>query len=241
MPSRGKTQHYLGSALLTAVAVALLGYGMSADWSTTTFSCSSIPNGTNITAGNAVVTLKLFEGTLKYFNCTFLSADNFEEQNKPFHFIFHSVIPRLLESERTSAALQITVVTLLFLCLLCSAATILVSLYNSVSNPYQTYMGPIGIYSCGSLSAVSSLLVLILHACNVFLANAYGVVVKTLTTATLDLSSSSLQVGYYMTIPYLVLSLAAVGVIYKYQKTAYKQRKEQQKPTEDAPKEIMMY
>lgn len=62
------------------------------------------------------------------------------------------MIPQLLELEVTSAALQITVVALLALCLLCSAATILVSLYNSVSNPYQTYMGPIGIYSCGSLS-----------------------------------------------------------------------------------------
>lgn len=62
------------------------------------------------------------------------------------------MIPQLLELEVTSAALQITVVALLALCLLCSAATILVSLYNMVSNPYQTYMGPIGIYSCGSLS-----------------------------------------------------------------------------------------
>lgn len=65
--------------------------------------------------------------------------------------------------------------------------------------------------------------------------------VKKFTSDAEDISSSSLQVGYYMTIPYLVLSLAAVGVIYKYQKTAYRQRKEQQKPTEDAPKEIMMY
>lgn len=65
--------------------------------------------------------------------------------------------------------------------------------------------------------------------------------VKEIPSATQDTSSSSLQVGYFMTIPYLVLSLAAVGVIYKYQKTAYRQRKEQQKPTEDAPKEIMMY
>lgn len=228
MPSRRKTLHYVGSALLTAVAVGLLGYGMSADWSTTTVTCS-FQNGTEVVTGNAVVTLRLFVGTSNLVNCPFASFSTFE------------VIPQLVGSQVTPAALQITVVALLALCLLCSAATILVSLYNSVSNPYETYMGPIGIYTCGSLSAVFSLLVLILHACNVFLANASGVAVKEIPSATHDTSSSSLQVGYFMTIPYFVLSLAAVAVIYKYQKTAYRQRKEQQKPTEDAPKEIMMY
>lgn len=52
----------------------------------------------------------------------------------------------------TPVALHGTVVCLLVLCLLFSALSILISLYNSVSNPYETYMGPAGVYACGSLS-----------------------------------------------------------------------------------------
>lgn len=229
MPSRRKTLHYLGSTLLTTAAVGLLGYGMSAEWSTATFQCVSPGNGTDVPTGNAVVTLRVFIGTLTLVNCPFSPSSVID------------VIPQLLESEVTPAALQITLVFLLVLCLLCSAGTILVSLYNSVSNPYETYMGPIGIYTCSSISAVLSLLVLILHSCNVFLANSSWALVKELPQVRLDSFSARLQVGYFMALPYLVLSLAAIAVIYAYHHTTYRHNREQQKPTEDAPVETMMY
>lgn len=52
----------------------------------------------------------------------------------------------------TPLALHSLVLCLLVLCFLFSAASILISLYNSVSNPYETYMGPMGIYTSSSLS-----------------------------------------------------------------------------------------
>lgn len=62
------------------------------------------------------------------------------------------VIPMLAEIGVTPLVLHILVLCLLGLCLLFSAASILISLYNSVSNPYETYMGPMGLYACSSLS-----------------------------------------------------------------------------------------
>lgn len=62
------------------------------------------------------------------------------------------MIPKLAQIAVTPAALHVTVVFLLVLCLLFSALSILISLYNSVSNPYKTYMGPAGVYACSSLS-----------------------------------------------------------------------------------------
>lgn len=53
--------------------------------------------------------------------------------------------------------------------------------------------------------------------------------------------SSQMQLGYYLVIPYTVLSLVAILLIYLYDHAAYTHRREQQRPTEDAPKEIMMY
>lgn len=52
----------------------------------------------------------------------------------------------------TPLALHALVLCLLVLCFLFSAASILTSLYNSVSNPYETYMGPMGIYVSSSIS-----------------------------------------------------------------------------------------
>lgn len=53
--------------------------------------------------------------------------------------------------------------------------------------------------------------------------------------------TSEFQVGYYLMIPYMVLSLLAILLVYLYEHAAYTHRQEQQRPTEDAPKEIMMY
>lgn len=53
--------------------------------------------------------------------------------------------------------------------------------------------------------------------------------------------STEMGLGYYLVIPYTVLSLVAIALIYMYDHAAYTQRREQQRPTEDAPKEIMMY
>lgn len=86
MPSKKKTLYYLGSTLLTAIAVGLLGFGMSAEWSTTKFDCSSIVNGTSET-GNAVLTLGLFNGILTLNICPF-SDDGSEVQGiDPFVFM----------------------------------------------------------------------------------------------------------------------------------------------------------
>ena len=48
--------------------------------------------------------------------------------------------------------LHVLSVALLVVCMLCSVLSLLISLYNSVSNPYETYMGPVGFYACSSLS-----------------------------------------------------------------------------------------
>ncbi|XP_030257040.1 clarin-3 isoform X2 [Sparus aurata] len=154
------------------------------------------------------------------------------------------LIPTLANIGGVNIVLHALAVLLLVLCLLFSALSILISLYNSVSNPYETYMGPIGIYVCSSLSACLSFLVLILFVVNVQATDLTEKLVKNLANE-LEVKvrdeSSQMQFGYYLVIPYTVLSLVAILLIYLYDHAAYTQRKEQQRPTEDAPKEIMMY
>ncbi|KAG8009217.1 Clarin-3 [Nibea albiflora] len=184
--------------------------------------------------GSAVVTLQLFDGTLDRTFCpTFGGTDDFQ------------VISKLVETPTvTPLALHALSLCLLVLCLVFSAASILISLYNSVSNPYQTYMGPIGIYACSSLSACLSVLTLIIFVVNVNVTSMAEDLVKLYAdNIPVDLRNKSTEMGlgYYLVIPYTVFCLVAIALIYMYDHAAYTQRKEQQRPTEDAPKEIMMY
>ncbi|XP_010764795.1 clarin-3 [Notothenia coriiceps] len=232
MPSIMKILLFLSSALATSLSVLVLGYSMSTQWAETTMECTR--RGDTFTNGSALITWKLFEGDLNRDYCPlFGKAEKFE------------VIPKLVETgEVPSVVLHALVLCLLALCLLFSACSILISLYNSVSNPYETYMGPIGLYVCSSLSACLSVLVLILFAVNLTVTRMAEKLVKHsagITPADLRNESTEMMLGYYLVIPYTVLSLVAIAVIYIYDQAAYTHRREQQRPTEDAPKEIMMY
>uniref|UniRef100_A0A8D2ZPR3 Clarin 3 n=1 Tax=Scophthalmus maximus TaxID=52904 RepID=A0A8D2ZPR3_SCOMX len=150
----------------------------------------------------------------------------------------------LFKSEPPPVALHAIVLCLLALCLLFSAGSILLGLYNSVSNPYETYMGPMGVYVCSSLSACLSVVVLVVFLVNVSVTDLAEDLVETFSgSIAVDLKNktSKMRLGYYLIIPYTVLSIAALALIYMYDHAAYKHRQEQQRPTEDAPKEIMMY
>ncbi|XP_026171907.1 clarin-3 [Mastacembelus armatus] len=231
MPSTKKILHFLSSALVTSISVGVLGFGMSTQWAKTTLECTR--DGGGIINGTAIITLKLFDGNLNRSFCpSFGSIDDFQ------------VFPTLRGTGGTPVALHILVLCLLALCLLFSAGSILITLYNSVSNPYETYMGPIGVYTCSSLSACLSVVVLIVFVVNVNVTNMAEDLVKNFSEAIpveLKNQSSEMLLGYYLIIPYTVLSLAAIALIYTYDHAAYAHRREQQRPTEDAPKEIMMY
>ncbi|XP_059181325.1 clarin-3 [Centropristis striata] len=229
MPSTKKSLHFISSAAVTAISVGVLGFCMSTQWAFTSMECTSV--GDDFTNGTADMTWDLFDVFLDRNFCpSFGGDDKFQ------------VIAKLAEIEVASAALYGLVLCLLALCLLFSACSILISLYNSVSNPYETYMGPIGLYVCSSLSACLSIVVLILFVVNITTTSMAEDLVKSFhKDAELRNKTTKLRLGYYLTILYTVLSLFAIALIYMYDHAAYTHRREQQRPTEDAPKEIMMY
>ncbi|XP_062859730.1 clarin-3 [Trichomycterus rosablanca] len=228
MPSVQKILYFLSSAILIMIGVAVLGYGMSAEWASATMACGSSESSSY--AGSATIQMGLFKcNEIKEF-CPFFSGT--EEVQ---------VFQRLGKRGGAAVALQALVVVLLVLALVASAGSITVTLYNSVSNPYETYMGPIGLYICSGLSACSAILAMVLYLINILgiklakeiMLGAFDVKLKDQTVEFL--------VGFYMLLPFIVVNMLAILLVYIYAHAAYTQRREQQKPTEDAPKEIMMY
>ncbi|XP_068610865.1 clarin-3 [Brachionichthys hirsutus] len=226
MPSTKKTLYFLSSGLATSLSVMVLGYGMSRKWSTTTMDCSEAVNAS--IQRSADVTLELFDCTVERNLCPIYGASSEME-----------VIPALAGAP---LVLHVLVLVLLVASLLFSATSILISLYNSVSNPYETYVGPLGIYVSGSLSACLSVLAMIVFVLNVSFTDMTKELVW-IVVKDVDLRDASTQMllGFYLVIPYTALSLLAILVIYLYEHAAYTHRKEQQNPTEDAPIETMMY
>lgn len=86
-------------------------------------------------------------------------------------------------------------------------------------------------------------MVLILLVVNANLTNMAEDLVHGTAVRPVDLRNkkAEMQVGYFLIIPCTVIYLVAIALVYTYEHAAYTHRREQQRPTEDAPKEIMMY
>ncbi|XP_077056400.1 clarin-3 [Siphateles boraxobius] len=230
MPSTEKLMHFLSSSVICAAGVCLLGYGMSADWATAEMVCA--PEGSEQFNGSSSLKIGLFNGTETKINCPRISKLG---EKVP-------VFDRLGKLAGAPIILHALVVILLALALVGSAGSILVSLYNSFSNPYQTYMGPIGVYTCGGLSVCVASLALILYVANAYFGQMFETLVKA-DEANVNLKDVKidLKVGFFLLIPYICFNMVSILIVYLYVHAAYTRRKQQEKPTEDAPKEIMMY
>lgn len=77
MPSRKKTIHFLSSALVTCIAVGVLGYGLTADWAKATMDCARTDTG--FFNGTALVIYKFFNGDITRTFCpSFGNLNTFE-------------------------------------------------------------------------------------------------------------------------------------------------------------------
>lgn len=73
MPSGEKILYFLSSAVLSVVGVALLGYGMSTEWASSTMACS--PPGNSSFNGSATIRMGLFTGTELKDSCPRFTGD----------------------------------------------------------------------------------------------------------------------------------------------------------------------
>lgn len=89
---------------------------------------------------------------------------------------------------------------------------------------------------------VVSLLALIIYVSSVHLTKFALELAKDYTSpAELDDLKINMHLGFFLILPYIAVNVLAIVLVYLYVHAAYTRQKEQQKPTEDAPKEIMMY
>lgn len=92
-----------------------------------------------------------------------------------------------------------------------------------------------------SLSVGTSFLALIMYVSNVHLSNFSVEWIRQSNVVDLTNVKVDMQLGFFLVLPYIAVNLLAILLVFLYVHGAYTRQKEQQKPTEDVPKEIMMY
>ncbi|XP_030060662.1 clarin-3 [Microcaecilia unicolor] len=139
-------------------------------------------------------------------------------------------------------AVNILIILLLILCLVCSAMSSGITCYNSVSNPYQDCLGPIGLYAWNAINGIFTFLAMILFVVNTEankqpskLAND-----KLIEIQFLD-AQNSYGYSFWLLLLIIFLNAATIAIMYFYQYARHRIMMEQQRPMESAPEDVILF
>ncbi|NXK68826.1 CLRN3 protein, partial [Sylvietta virens] len=146
-------------------------------------------------------------------------------------------------SGAASRALNVATIVVLVLALLSSLLSSGFTCTNALSNPYQTFLGPLGVYTWNSLCGALTLIAMILFPVNVQGNSLSEELARGCSTSLQAHIGSKHSYGYSYWIMLLVLFLnaASLTIIYFYDHARYSKKKEQQRPIENAPKDVILF
>ncbi|NXK27382.1 CLRN3 protein, partial [Arenaria interpres] len=226
MPSRKKTGMF-ASAFLTCVC----SFGMicvvlaTQHWIRSEVDFS----GTNSTT-TVSLTYGLFSGTCDQFHSGLLVPEkNFQ-------------VAAILNNVKAKSTVTATIV-ILVLSLLVSLLSSGFTCTNAVSNPYQTFLGPIGVYTWNSLCGIFVLIAMILFPVNIE-ENGLSVELARGCFPALQMhvkSKHTYGYSYWIMLLIIFLNIASIIIIYFYDHARYSKKKEQERPIENAPKDVILF
>lgn len=160
-----------------------------------------------------------------------------EEPTKHF-----KVLEELTGSPKTLHSLVILFLVLGLLASLLSAGF---SLYNSISNPYQTFLGSVGVHTWSGLSMSLVFLTMILFVANTQSNGLSEMLAQSVYSvppdATYHSTVHSYGLSFWLLLLVLVLDLGTIGIVLLYQKARYQRKQEQRKPMEEAPRDGILF
>ncbi|NWX36495.1 CLRN3 protein, partial [Notiomystis cincta] len=146
-------------------------------------------------------------------------------------------------SSARSRSVNVAIIVLLVLALLSSLLSSGFTCTNALSNPYQTFLGPVGVYTWNSLCGVFILLAMILFPVNVE-GNSLSEELASDCSPSLDAHIQSIHnygYSYWIMLLSIFLNMASLTIIYFYDHARYSKKKEQERPIENAPKDVILF
>ncbi|NXD79347.1 CLRN3 protein, partial [Halcyon senegalensis] len=227
MPSRRKTTMFASAFLTCACSfVTVCVVLASQHWVSSDVRFIGTNSSTTVS-----LTYGLFSGTCEQFvdaglqvsESSFQVADN-------------------LKSTKAKSMI-IAIIVILVLSLLSSLLSSGFTCTNAVSNPYQTFLGPIGVYTWNSLCGILTLLALILFPVNIEANNLSVELARGCFPFLQTHTESAHAYGYSYWLMLLIIfqNVASIFIIYLYDHARYSKKKEQQRPIENAPKDVILF
>ncbi|NXS89390.1 CLRN3 protein, partial [Erpornis zantholeuca] len=227
MPSRKKTSMF-ASAFLTCVSsfVVICVVLATPRWVSSEVRFSRANSSVTVS-----LTYGLFRGTCEQFVDAGLQVSEMTFQ-----------VSDALSSTK-SRSLNVAIIVLLVLALLSSLLSSGFTCTNTVSNPYQTFLGPIGVYTWNSVCGVLTLIAMILFPVNVQGNSQSEELAHGCSTSLQAHLGSKHNYGYsyWIMLLVLVLNIASLIIIYFYDHARYSKKKEQERPIEEAPKDVILF
>ncbi|CAO2583683.1 Clrn3 [Lemmus lemmus] len=226
MPTTQKTLMFLSGFLtsLGSVVVICSILGTQAWVTSTIFFTDAISNGT------IVIKYGLFRG---------LSTQNLNEGLQELDKNFE-VLGILGDSSQKT--LHLVAILFLVLSLGTSVLSSIFTFYNSISNPYQTFLGPVGVYTWNGLSAPFVFLTMVLFVGNTESNHLSEELSNKLYTAiTIQTTTHSYGYSFWLILLVILLNIVTVVIIIFFQKARYQQKQEQRKPVEYAPRDGILF
>ncbi|XP_005402069.1 PREDICTED: clarin-3 [Chinchilla lanigera] len=226
MPTTQKTLMFLSSFVTSlgsvVVICSILG---TQEWITSTLAIMN-----SFSNGSVIITYGLFRG-----KSTQELLQGLPELDKDFEVlgILNNSSPR---------SLQLVTVLFLVLGLLTSLLSSGFTFYNSISNPYQTFLGPVGVYTWNGISAFSTFLTMVLFVGNTQSNRlSQELSLKLYPTITISRTTHSYGYSFWLLLLIILLNIVTVIIIFFYQKARYQQKQEERKPVEYAPRDGILF
>ncbi|NXH71295.1 CLRN3 protein, partial [Hydrobates tethys] len=146
-------------------------------------------------------------------------------------------------SNTKAKGMIIAIIVILVLSLLTSLMSSGFTCTNAVSNPYQTFLGPTGVYTWNSLCGIFVLIAMILFPVNIE-ENSLSVELARGCFSFLQTHSKSAHTygySYWIMLLSIFLNIASIIIIYFYDHARYSKKKEQERPIENAPKDVILF
>ncbi|KAM5271663.1 clarin-3 [Ctenodactylus gundi] len=226
MPTTQKTLMYLCGFFISlgSVVVICCILGTQA-WITSTIAISD-----SFSQGIVIISYGLFHG-----KSTQELAEGLQEPGKDFEVLG-------ILNDSSPKSLQSVTILFLVLSLLASLLSAGFTFYNSISNPYQTFLGPVGVYTWNGLSASFIFLSMLLFVGNTQSNHlSEELSQKLYPEFTRGGVAHSYGYSFWLILLVILLNTLTVVVIVLYQKARYQQKQEQRKPMEYAPRDGILF
>lgn len=179
--------------------------------------------------GSVNITYGLFRGK------SVLSLQGLSEPDKSFEVlgILDNSSPR---------SLQLVTVLFLVVSLFASLMSSVFTFYNSISNPYQTFLGPAGVYTWNGISAFSVFLTMVLFVGNTQSNRlSEDLCQKLYSGITIRGMTHSYGYSFWLILLIILLNALSVVIIFFYQRARQQQKQAERKPMEHAPRDGILF